>query len=113
MEFAISDFKLNDKEEDNPAPKHEGLFYRATVSDYYSQATGTFHHKKQLKLLKRESCKGCPTCDYINEIMLDEIDGFLDKIKHGKKYELKIEGDRSWTDYGYEYDNWLELKVVE
>ena len=98
--------------EESEAPKHGGLFYRVRESMYYSQSSGVFHKKLSLTPLKRKSCKGCQTCDCIQEMISeygveDLIEG---KWKDGEIVELKIEGDKSWTDYGWEYDCWLEWK---
>ena len=101
--------------EANP-PEHEGLFYRAKESYYHSASSGIFHKRVTLTPLKRKSCKGCPTCDCIFEMVSelgDDMEGFLDNLKDGKMYELSIIGDKTWTDCGYEYDTWLELNEVK
>lgn len=96
-------------------PTHKGLFYRVKESMYYSQSSGVFHKKLSLTPLKRMSCKGCGTCDAIEEMISEYgteelIEG---KWKNGETVELKFEGGKYWTDCGYEYDYWLEWKKVK
>jgi len=115
MEFVMSDVVLNDKKDDKPTPKHKGLYYRGRVSYYYSESSGEFHKKVGLKPLKRKSCKGCPTCDAIHESISegDMLEEIIDGVKDGKMYRIDIDGGREWTDYGWEYDSWIDIKVVE
>lgn len=117
MDFILAEpIQLTDDEKAREIRPHEGLFYRAKLSSYYSHSSGIFHKRTTLTPLKRKSCKGCPTCDAIHEMVSecsDEIDGFMEKIESGKMYELKIEGSKQWTDCGYEYDCWLELNEVK
>lgn len=109
MKFTIGD-AIEYPEKDLNVPKHTGLFYRVNRSSYYSQSSGIFHKKLTLTPLKRKSCKGCPTCDYIFEMITEgDIEDMLDgEWKHGKMVELRVEGGKYWTDCGYEYDSWLE-----
>lgn len=89
--------------------KHTGLFYRANVSSY--SQLGTIGERKTLKLLKRRSCKGCHTCDFIEEEMREfGVEG-MDKIEHGKIYSVVIDAvDRS-SYFDYDYD--VTLRLVE
>ena len=109
--FEMEEAIKNENKQESP---HKGLFYRVKESMYYSQSSGVFHKKLTLTPLKRMSCKGCSTCDYIEE-MISELgteELIEGKWKSGEIVELKVEGDRCWTDYGYEYDAWLEWKGV-
>jgi len=114
VDFIIGE-PINVEEKDRDIPKHGGLFYRVKESIYYSQSSGVFHKKLSLTPLKRKSCKGCPTCDYIQEMITElGVEELIEgEWKDGEMVELKIEGGRSWTDCGYEYDSWLEWKKVK
>lgn len=75
----------------NP-PKHTGIFYRG-YSKIYSIGP-ELHQKSGYRKLKRKSCKGCPTCDYIDEEMALDASNTLDigSVKDGALYELKLVG---------------------
>lgn len=113
MEFTLIDIEESTREKN--IPKHEGLFYRVKESMYYSQSSGVFHKRLTLTPLKRMSCKGCPTCDYIYEMISEYgVEELMEgKWESGDIVELSVDGDRSWTDCGYEYDSWLEWKRLE
>lgn len=70
--------------------KHTGMFFRGRKSLYFNN--GRIEERKMLVPLKRMSCKGCPTCDFINEQLPVEIERWesLD-IEHGETYSLTIE----------------------
>ena len=82
---------------------------------YYSQSSGVFHKTLSLTPLRRKSCKGCSTCDYIHEMISEMgVDELIDgKWKNGEIVELKVEGGRYWTDCGYEYDSYLEWEKIK
>jgi hypothetical protein len=115
MEFEIVKLDIVEKKGALSTPKHEGLFYRVKESTYYSQSSGVFHKKLALTPLKRISCKGCPTCDWIKEMIHEYgVEELIEgKWNSGEIVELKVDGGKYWTDCGYEYDCWLEWIKVE
>jgi rubredoxin len=98
---------------ENP-PKHTGLFFRGYNHVFYSN--GKFEQKKGYRLLKRKSCKGCPTCDFIFEELLPteaQDSEELDDIKDGQLYMLSIIDDGGTYEYPNDIDYWVEFKEVE
>lgn len=97
--------KPTDKSTQEPDPC-KGWFYRGKVNQYSSG--GIIRDDRRLVRLKRMSCKGCDSCDWIDEHLQEEADNEpfkLDDIEHGKLYKLEfVGGGKFWTDCGWEYE---------
>lgn len=91
----------------------KGLFFRGTVNIF---ATDNYVREvRQVKLLKRMSCKGCEKCGWIMENIHEDIMGgsfekYLTDIKDGKIYTPKIEASQDWESGYWEID---EIYFVE
>lgn len=97
----------------NP-PKHTGLFFRGYNHVYYSN--GQFAQKRGYRLLKRKSCKGCPTCDFIlNDLLQEDARNTEDigDIKNEKLYELVVRSDGGSYEYPNDVDYWAEFIEVK
>jgi hypothetical protein len=74
--------------------KCQGLVFRGKKSVYYNQ--GRFVEKKEIRLLKKMSCRGCHKCISLMDDLKEEITnigteyGFPD-IKDGGLYTLEFE----------------------
>ena len=98
----------------------KGRIYRGRINAYVSN--GKYVYQESMSFLKRESCKGCDKCnfleDYLHEFACD-IDGNLPIIKNIKDqalYKLKIVNmSRDWeTGYVDEFDlEFVELKSIQ
>lgn len=99
-------------DEANP-PEHTGLFFRGFNNVFFSD--GQYAQKRGYKLLKRKSCKGCPTCDFIfDDLLPTETKDIFDigEVKNGKIYELKIKNDGGTYEYPNDVDYWTEFEEV-
>ncbi len=80
----------------------KGLIFRG-YSQVFKYKSGHFEHKQGLRLLKRDSCKGCSYCggllDYANEALCDGYCLQLRHIDDGAKYRLTCESDGEFLFY--------------
>jgi len=94
------------KKEESPC---KGLFFRGRVNRYITSRKGVME-QKELRFLKKKSCKGCERCywlfDYFNEIGLGD-DDVLSNIKHGKLYVPDLHGG---IDHELDYVDFKEVK---
>ena len=87
----------------------KGWFFRGRVNQYY--ANGQLRDDRRLVLLKRLSCKGCESCEWLN-IEFDE--GFsnhpldLNFVETGKLYKVKVTGGG-----GYLEDDSPEINFIK
>lgn len=74
----------------------KGLVFRG-YSQVFKYKSGHFEHKQGFRLLKRDSCSGCPNCggllDYANEALCDGWYIHDKHIEDGHKYRLTCYGD--------------------
>lgn len=97
------DVDVNEVEEDSADCK--GLFFRCKVSSFLSSHK-SIETRKALRLLKRRSCSGCPSCyylwDYLREdVSIMEKQDFIDRLDNGQVYEYVV---TSSQDYWGEWD---------
>lgn len=99
---------LNPKDK---GPDCKGLIFRAHVHSFISSHR-SIEVKKSLRLLKRKSCKGCESCEWVWDNMMEDIlngavEDFAGEIENGKMYKLQW----IWSPGPYEYpaDGDLEL----
>lgn len=100
----------------NPSQKEcKGLIYKAKHNDYIHQ--GKIVYKMEMVPMKRLSCKGCPDCESLLEMLqLDYDNGVMpdtDQVstKNGQFYTLAISGgvDHSyWGDQEYYYEIYFQ-----
>lgn len=57
----------------SPVDICKGLFFRLRLNTYYQD--GRYVEKKEMRLLKRLSCKGCAKCGWIEENLREEAFG--------------------------------------
>lgn len=100
---------------DDPVERDEGcagLYFRYTERNY---STGSkFVFSKQIALLKRMSCPGCPTCCWMLEDLRmgvedfgEEFFEFSPNLKHGDLVELEYVIDSKDWETGYvDYYHW-------
>ena len=84
-----------------------GRKYKYTENSFVN-SDGTLIYKKQFRMMRKQSCKGCEHCGWLDEDIANhfsEKDGVLlpDNPVHGKLYEIKC------VDY---YKDW-ETGIVE
>jgi len=97
------------KENKNTDIECKGLFWRASVNSYLSTYK-SIEYRESLRLLKRMSCKGCETCDWVWDALQEELElngGYPGKIEHGKIYTYNVV-----TSQGY-YDLYPEIDYIE
>lgn len=98
---------LDKKKKKNDKDPCKGLFFRGTVNIF---ATNEYvQEKRQVKLLKRMSCKGCDQCSYLMEMVQEDVsDGsferYLHDIKDGKIYTIHISSYMDYESGYYEID---------
>ena len=86
----------------------KGRFYRYTQSAYRAK-DGSIQTKETFKLLKRDSCKGCRHCGWIEE----EITEVISLEGEVLKYDTFCSGDTAyWFSDGYhDYEHgWQSLE---
>lgn len=93
----------------------EGLFFKAYVSTWIDPVTDSVNEKRQLRLMKRKSCKGCEVCygfwEYFLEMgFQEEID--LSNIKIGNIYTPIFIPD-SYDEYGTCDDYHFEFRKTK
>lgn len=94
--------------------KCDGLYFRASRTCWFNREG--LGDTVRLRLLKKRSCTGCGTCDWLSqdfEESKDYQDGNfpwigINDIEHGKLYTVHV---HSWQDYEGEYD--YEISLVE
>lgn len=92
-------------------PKGEpckGLVFRCVVSMCITKHDG-FLERRELRLLKRRSCKGCEKCGWIMEYMHEELydgepDTLLCGLDGGKMYTPTFESWKDWESTYYEME---------
>ncbi len=103
------------KSEINPC---KGLFFRGSVTRCVTSHNGILE-RKELRLLKRKSCKGCSKCGWIMEyfhesdVCEDVDEDLLANVKHGKIYTPDIHDWRDWETGHIEIDHIDFVEVVE
>ncbi len=97
-----------------------GLKFRGSINRYVTSFNG-ITEKKELRLLKRKSCPGCPKCgwiiDYFNEEFVqsgyyDVPNDLLQNIKHGKMYEPHACGGTDYESGIWELD-YIDFREVK
>ena len=102
--FGIKDIKIETSE-----PQCKGIFFRGSISKCMTSYNG-FVERKELRFLKRKSCKGCEQCgwlwDFMNEdiLMLDKDDSYIGDIQHGKLYTYNVITSSDWESGLIEID---------
>ena len=99
-------------------PPCQGVFFRYTENNYYTNGGGKFVIQKQISLLKKMSCPGCSECGWVfddaRQGMVDRGDThfeFTDGLKHGDIVTLEFVVDGYDWEMGYVDDS--HLKVVK
>lgn len=91
----------------------KGLFFRGTVNIF---ATAEYVREvRQVKLLKRRSCKGCETCSWMMDEVQEDVNSgsferYLSNIKDGKIYTIHVSCSQDWESGNWEID---EMEFVE
>ena len=94
----------------------KGLFFRAAKTCWFNyEGMG---ETTRLRLLKKRSCKGCDTCEWLSEEFEQTKDcddsSFpfigINDIEHGKIYTIDVDSYRS---YEGEYECEIYLKEVK
>ncbi|MFA5355284.1 MAG: hypothetical protein WC302_00900 [Candidatus Paceibacterota bacterium] len=91
----------------------QGIFFRGSVSKYYSGLKIAYH--QELKLLKRKSCSGCPECAWIWDDLAMSMDNFIwpKVIKHGALYSIRITNKHRDWESGIVDDYDIEILEVK
>lgn len=107
----IFDIARKHKEEGHPC---KGLFFRGSSSLYIKDLLVV--SRRQVRFLKKASCKGCDVCNWFWDSLEEEaynrnID--LDHIEQGKMYEaIFVEDGRDWETSLC--DNWhIDFREVK
>lgn len=111
--MGLFDFEV--KKTDKSITECKGLFFRCSVSMCTTSHKGVLE-RRELRLLKRKSCKGCCDCEWIMEFLHEEIwggepDSLLCGLRDGAIYQLKIHTYPGPYEYPLEYD--YEYEFVE
>jgi hypothetical protein len=87
---------VKDGMEFDKAAHCKGIVFRGHHSLFYKQ--GVIKEKTELRLLKKQSCPGCPRCWWIFEDLSNELDNLiLPDIKQGKLYSIRsVNESRDW-----------------
>ena len=95
----------------------KGLVFRGSVSRCITSHNGIME-RRELRLLKRRSCKGCAKCSWIMDWMQEELSGidrdapFIGDIQHGKMYKPHFVVTRDWES-SYDEIDYVEFVIVE
>jgi len=104
-----SAFAMQDK------PECKGLIFRASDGMYLSTHR-SLEHRVSLRLLKRKSCPGCPECDWLWELIeedLSETSEFFRDIKPGKMYTPHVSFYHNWEGCGEKEVDGIEMMEVK
>lgn len=90
----------------------KGLTFRGHTSQFFDYKDRRIEKKQRIRLLKKESCPGCPMCSWFLDDMGDMIstDGLIwpEEIEDGKLYTIRVTNEhRDWEsgivdDYQFE-----------
>lgn len=91
-----------------------GLFFRCKKNTFIN-SRGEYVEDMRMSPLKRMSCKGCPTCDFLK----DDLSEFLgmgtpiiiDNPEHGAVYELRVVNE--WIPYESSYAEDWDLEFIK
>ena len=109
----MGQFLLEDKSPEEKTCK--GLYWRGKVSLFFS-SHNSIENRKSLRFLKRMSCNGCGSCDWLWDIIREDADCQDDIINHvedGKLYTFKVHTSRDWESGHYEVDETEFAEVME
>lgn len=95
----------------------KGLFFRGFSSCFFDKETGRIERRTGLRLLKKMSCSGCPSCSFlfedIEESLSSRLDILPDSIKEGAIYGCHIINQTTDWETGY-LDGWdLEFYEIQ
>ena len=100
--------------------KCKGLFFRCYKNSHFTN--GTISSKIELRFLKRMSCKGCSSCDWMDEFISEDIigseccgDNYLcdSQLKSGRIYKAVPHGSSWLSDCGMEYECEIRFEEVK
>lgn len=86
----------------------KGLYFRASESSYLSSHRSV-ESRKSLRLLKRHSCSGCSECEWLWDLITEDVNAadLLRDISHGYIYTIEVDSSQ-----GY-YDDYPEVDSIE
>ena len=94
----------------------KGIFWRGSVKSFLSSYK-SIEHRKSLRLLKRKSCKGCISCEWIWEYFQEDTNSagdldYLKDIKQGALYTYAVHMSRGFEELYDEIDyiDFVEVK---
>lgn len=89
----------------------KGLFFRGVVNKHWFG--DKYRITKELRLLKRKSCRSCEYCGYLTDELNQDVIVIEPEVEHGALYELKVTNvSRDWES-GI-VDDWsLEFVLIK
>jgi len=83
----------------------KGLIFRFTSNSFLSKH-GSIEDRKSLRLLKKDSCTGCPKCEWTWDYLREDIscmgDDYLKNLIPDQKYRMNFSG--SWEELEHVFE---------